>query len=243
MSHIRNPILSSVAIVSAVLFSVSDTSHASAFQDYSSLGGTSAIHQWGLPFAVPAGMTEGPSGSPAAWSAGIASNGGVGDAIFRPVSGNTGFFSGGIYGFFNGANYSIDSATPLSGTNTLILQVLVTDSAAYGNIVSPVLNIGGQAYAADFTLSHDAGAIDGGGFSGDALLFQYQWDVSSLGPIADYSIEFGHKPHTFLAGLTLTESDAILSSSALAIPEPSTWCLLVGAGAAGAWHSRRRFFR
>lgn len=240
MSLIRTSILSIAALTSAMLLSVSATSKADLFIDYSSIGGNTTTHTWGNPFAVPSGMTEGPTGSPSSWSAGMTSSEG---AVFRPVSGNNGFFAGGIYGFMTGANYAIDSALLTSDVNTLILEVVMTDSPTYGNIISPVLYIGGESYTADFTLSYELGTIGGGGFSGEGFSFQYQWNLSALDPFTNYSIDFGQQKHTLLVGLSVTESDAILTSSALAVPEPSTWCLLVFAGAAGAWHSRRRLLR
>lgn len=128
------------------------------------------------------------------WPSAIGSNApGSGDATFDKVSGNA---YTGTYGVQTAAasSFTIVESTPLSGVQTITLEITYHTAAA-GN--TPVLNYngGGQALAPSVSSSGN--------------VYTYEWDVSAEGTITSFDIDWSVNAFVFatIAALDLTQED------------------------------------
>jgi hypothetical protein len=157
----------------------------------------------------------------AAWPARIAGNGSPSSsATFFKESGGGYFASSSVYDAGVAGTYSLVDASPLSGLQTILLQLDI--GAALG--VFPVLhwNGGQQSLAAHFSVtvpgSYMASGPDGPVAS---VNHAWQWDLRSIAePIDRYQIVWGSLTNQHLTQFEIHVTAG--NSFAQVIPEPST---------------------
>ncbi|WOO42643.1 hypothetical protein [Rubellicoccus peritrichatus] len=176
----------------------------------------------------------------AGWTTPISAD--AGSATLDKVAGTGGYpATASIYNFTAEGSLVISNSSPLSGLETLIVQVdlggLFTSN--------PVLNYNGgsQALVADFS------AITTGDFSfvnpsapgppAPTSNFAFQWDLSGVvNPITSYEVAWTTDEHVTTFGIQLDTGDTF---SGQAIPEPSTYAAAFGAFALVIVWVRRKF--
>jgi hypothetical protein len=173
--------------------------------------------------------------------------GSAGNADFNKVSGNGYTASEAIYNFPgfppaapNPGDYSLDNSAPLAGLETIVFQIDVGEGNGFFDAV-PILSInsGASQFSADFASTSVGRSFDNPQNPGETLtstVFAYQWDLSSAGPIIDYSIEWGSAAHATIYTMQLDSAD----SFAQVVPEPSAFAAVAGALALGLVALRRR---
>ena len=223
-------------------------------------GGNSSFDGWNnLNNATFSGYGGFPGSSP--WPAPIGSNaGGSADAILSRVAGSpTGggpFLSSSSIYFGNfaqvpnalGGTLRVSDPTPLGNLQTLIFQIQIGEVLGYDFFDptgGPVLKINGGASSVNPVFAGVLDRFQNGVFtSPDTGLDEpvyintwgYQWDVSPLGAISSFTIDFSGVTHSQIYELQLDQSSQVFSTAL--IPEPSVFSLsLVGAL---AWLARRR---
>ncbi|GHB94852.1 PEP-CTERM sorting domain-containing protein [Cerasicoccus arenae] len=154
----------------------------------------------------------------------------AGSAEFTKVSGGGLFFplsfGGSLYNGNTPGTYTIYDNSPIAGLETVVFQ---TDAGSE-MMVAPVLsfNSGAQNLAADFTASVT------GDF--DTTVYAFQWDLSGIfDTISNYEIVWTTPPHNANYAMQINAGDTF----GQAIPEPSTYALILGA-ACGALLLMRR---
>ncbi len=255
------------AVVMAATLALAATAHAQlivpTFHDYASaLGGTTSDAQWsGFTLATrPSGVSTNTAGAAGQWPGGLASSNPNSSALFGPTPGNptdtTDFIDastgGGIYAFFSQTHFSVSNAAPLTGLESLTLQIYQAGgfSGKFGGtpvdlVTAPTLNLttdlGTFSLAATFSQSESSYPLVVNGFTTTLDTLSYQWDLSGVsGEIESYSIDWQTSYHSITYGADLTESTAQNSNSVLVVPEPFTWSLIVPALGLLLWRSRRR---
>jgi len=190
-------------------------------QSWSGLNGTN--------YPTSAGFNSFPTNT-LGWASPIASN--TDDATFDKVAGTGGFpATEAIYNFTTPGEFFVTETSALSGLETVVFQ---TDMI--GPLTTPPtidLNGGDQNLAADFS------ALATGDFAGmgsDSSVYAYQWDLSGLGPINDFVIEWGSGMHGTNYFMQLNQGDSFVQ----VVPEPSTYALLAGVAALGLILMRRK---
>ncbi len=178
-------------------------------------------------------------GSPP-WPNPIGSNvTGSGDATLNKVSGNAYPAAASIYfGSFTlipnkfGGRLAVADSTPLSGVKTIILQMQIGESLGFdlfGGL--PVLNYnsGSQQISPNYSAlwanePNGTFPVPGGG---EEPLFinlrAFQWDLTSLGPITNFNIQFSAVEHAQLYALQLDQG----SIMTVIVPEPATISLIL----------------
>lgn len=185
----------------------------------------------GFPGAVP-------------WTATISPNtaGSDGNAEFGKVSGNGYTAGSSVYTPFTGAVFSVDSTSVVTGLETIVFQIdLGPGDTFYNSVPTLSYNSGTQSLAADFTgntpgenpFTNPVNPTQ----TGTTTNFIYQWDLSLLAPITDYSIEWETGSHAQVYGMQIDTSDSFTGS---VVPEPSAYSLLAGLLATFALNLRRR---
>lgn len=242
----KKPFLSLLA--AGVLGASLSAASAQQFVDYAPiLGGTTANQHWS-DFTLPDGVSEGTAGTAGQWPAGLAPNSGAPGYNFSGSpsfpSETTDFVGGGIYTFFSATHFQLTSSTPLTGMESFVFQISIAAglSGPFGGTPlsfaalpsltltladNSVINVG----AATFSLLQ-ASAPATVPVVGTTTLESYgfQWDLSSYGDIASYTLNWQVAYHSITYGLDVTESSQPHSENVLqTIPEPSTW-LLLGVG-------------
>ena len=191
-----------------------------------------------------------------AWTGPVESNSGAtgtgGDADFIKTGGQGYFATGSLYSnagspfdlspTSTAATYRISDATPLLNLETIVFQIQIAGPIDIGTPfvlgTSPVLSINGgaQNLVADVTGLAGRYINAGGGFGGNSVdTWYFQWDLSSLGPITSFTIDFAVTNHAQIYKMQVEQSDSYVE----AVPEPSTLGLF-GLGAAGLACLRRR---
>lgn len=156
---------------------------------------------------------------------------GSGDAVLTRVSGDHYPAGAGLYG---GASvFSFSDASLISGLSNLVFQGIINDfDAQFGNTpFSLTLNYNGGSQA--LAASSVSSALNGG----VSDLYTFSWDLSTLGqPLTSYSLSLN-------AGFTQMLAFQIDQVAVSAVPEPSSYALLLGGLGLIASVARRRLPR
>lgn len=145
-------------------------------------------------------------------------------------------YSGGFTAVPNtfGASFSVSDASPIENVANVVFQIKL--SAPYGfdfhNNALPVLNYNGgsQLLASDLNGITSKSQVAFAGSLADVTTYLFQWDLSSIGGITDFEIEFSNVQHGQIFALQLDQSSeyAVVDAPFL-VPEPST-AILGGLG-------------
>lgn len=176
-----------------------------------------------------------------AWPAPIGSNKfGSGDAVLDRVAGSpTGggpFLSSGSIYFGNyaqipnalGGTLRVTDPTPLADLKTLVFQIQIGEATGYDLYSAPALKINGGSSIVNPLFSGILNRFQNGTFPSPATGLDepvyvntrgYQWDVSSLGAITSFAIDFSGVTHSQVYGLQLDQSSSFFSTAV--IPEPN----------------------
>lgn len=195
---------------------------------------------------------SGTGGGLGAWPAPIAADGGNTTAsLNRPNTAQyTDFlsnasFGGGVYSFFSNTQYAITQTAPLSNVSSLTFQIYEAagdDGAAFNNIYMtsalPTLTLN-LANSTQVTITGTP-IGDVNGISGllaqspPVVIFGQNTNLDDVGfsfntsdlsaAVSSYTLNMDVPMHSITYGFDVTEAQAV--------PEPSTWALLVFAGAA-----------
>ena len=186
-----------------------------------------------------------PGSSP--WPAPIGSNGaGSGDAVLNRVAGSpTGggpFLSSGSIYFGNfaqipnalGGTLRLTDSTPLADLKTVVFQIQIGEATGYDLYSAPALKINGGSSIVDPLFSGIINRFQNGTFNSPATGADepvyvntrgYQWDVSSLGAVTSFTIDFSGVTHSQIYGLQLDQSSSFFSTAV--IPEPNVGALVL----------------
>ena len=191
----------------------------------------------------------------AAWPAPIGSSAaGSGDANLNKVANGTGGgpypASGSIYfgGFSadvnnDGGTLSVTDTTPVAGLANIVFQIQIGEAWTFDFLdhVLPTLsyNGGSQALTADTSMLLEQffnGTVSMPTGEENVYINTYmlQWDVSALGPITDFAIEFSGVQHAQLYMVQLDQSDTFS-----VVPEPGAM-VLAGLGGVGLLLAARK---
>ena len=185
----------------------------------------------------------------AAWPAPIGSNGiGSGDADLNRVAGSpTGggpiLSSSAIYfmGFdplpnAMGGTLRVTDSTPLANLKTLVFQIQIGEATGYDLYSAPTLKINGGSSVVNPLFSGILDYFQNGTFPNPETELDepvwvntrgYQWDVSSLGVVTSFEIDFSGVTHSQIYGLQLDQSSSVFSTAI--IPEPNVGGLVLAA--------------
>ena len=186
-----------------------------------------------------------PGNSP--WPAPIGSNGtGSGDADLSRVAGSpTGggpFLSSSSIYFGNyaqvpnalGGTLRVSDSTPLANLKTLVFQIQIGEATGYDLYSAPTLKINGGSSVVNILFSGILNRYQSGTFFSPATELDepvyvntrgYQWDVSSLGAVTSFAIDFSGVTHSQIYGLQLDQSSSVFSTAV--IPEPNVGGLIL----------------
>jgi hypothetical protein len=182
-----------------------------------------------------------------AWPAPIGSNGlSSGDAVLNRVAGSpTGggpFLSSGSIYFGNfaqipnalGGTLQVTDSTALSDLKTLVFQIQIGEATGYDLYSAPALKINGGSSIVSPLFSGILNRFQSGTFPSPATGLNepvyvntrgYQWDVSSLGAVTSFSIDFSGVTRSQIYGLQLDQSSSVFSTAV--IPEPNVGGLIL----------------
>lgn len=162
---------------------------------------------------------------------------------------------GGIYSFFSASHFSLTSTSPLADLNSLVFQIFVaagfdnpnTFTGAADLIGSPSLTLtlqGGGTQVipllSSYLNSSEASTVQ---FPTTLDLLSFEWDLSGVTQnITGYSVSWQAAYHSITYGMSVFESDAVHTSSILAVPEPSS-VMLLSLGALGLLARRKKSAR
>ena len=186
-----------------------------------------------------------PGNSP--WPAPIGSNGtGSGDADLSRVAGSpTGggpFLSSSSIYFGNysqvpnalGGTLRVSDSTPLANLKTLVFQIQIGEATGYDLYSAPALKINGGSSIVNPLFSGILNSYQSGIFFSPVTELDepvyvntrgYQWDVSSLGAVTSFAIDFSGVTHSQIYGLKLDQSSSVFSTAV--IPEPNVGGLVL----------------
>lgn len=243
----------------ALLFSAVSSSGQVRVIDFG--GGTSSFDGWNNLNNVNFPGYGGGFPGLRAWPAPIGSNAtGSADADLNRIAGSPSgggpFLSSSSIYFGNFAQVSnalggtlrVADSTPLAGLQTLIFQIQIGEVLGYDFFDptgSPALKINGDATAVNPVFSGVLDRFQSGVFTSPATgldepvyvnTWGYQWDVSALGPIGSFTIDFSGVTHAQIYELQLDQSSQLFAAAL--IPEPATGTLILMA-ALGALACRR----
>lgn len=207
-----------------------------------SLPGTTATDGWAdLTATNYPGLGGGFPGM-APWGSPIAANqpGSNGGGQFTKVSG-AGFAAGASIYTFSPGTFSASSSTPVAGLETVVFQIDIGEGEAGIDLTAvPTLsyNGGGQSLAA--TLTALLFEIPAGDFGGEPITrntWAFQWDLSGLGAISDFDIQWTTGAHAQTYALQLDQGSVFTA----AVPEPASMVMaLAGLLGLGCVALRRR---
>jgi len=238
------PALAIFALTSAAAFAQAIVP---TYKNYAStIGGTTADYKWDLFSDVnrPAGVSASISGAASEWLAGIKPQGGAnitfsGSSAFG--SDTTDFLAasngGGIYGFFSQTHFQINSVVPLTGMQSLVVQLALAEGEGGVTLVAaPTLTVvtsNGTVsnIAATYSLLASSTAATILGMTTNVDLLNYQWDLSGIsGTISSYTVSWQMPAHGIYYGQEVTESTAVHANNVL-VPEPSAGIAVIGGAA------------
>ncbi|MEM1186767.1 MAG: hypothetical protein AAGI53_17415 [Planctomycetota bacterium] len=228
MSKIRNASVMiaavgglSVASVAQAKIVENDLTGNVQFDGWDSLGGLAGygIGEVG-PFAPPATAWPAPVGSMEA---------GSGDAILNRTFGTHYSASFSLYSFAGPSGFIVGDSSAISDLANVVFTI--ADWVGSSPSTAPVLSYNGgtQSLAADFSFSSPFGSVDFGGPI-DVSARTFQWDLSGISGITDFSIAWTAGSSAGITGLQLEQSDVFSVASANVIPHPSTALVVLGAG-------------
>ena len=171
--------------------------------------------------------------------------GSAGNAGFDKVSGGGYPGSESIYNFTVPGTYEVANSAPITGLETVTLQIDLGEGDSFFN-APPVLsyNGGSQNLVPTFTEQGSGPTAFTNPQTGNpdtTTLFGYQWDLSGItGGFTDYSIEWTSDAHVTTYNLRLDSSDTFGGNAITAVPEPAAYAALVGLLALGCTVLRRR---
>jgi hypothetical protein len=173
--------------------------------------------------------------------------GSAGNAGFDKLNGGGYAGSQSIYNFTAPGTFAVANASPLADLETVALQLDLGEGDSF-LLGSPVLNYNGgsQALSPTFTQSGNGPTAFTNPQTGDpstTTLFGFQWDLSSVGSITDYSIQWTTDAHVTTYNLQLDSSDSFTGNSISAVPEPATYPLAAAFAALAFVATRRRLSR
>jgi hypothetical protein len=225
------------------------------------LAGNTQYDQWnaltsaaypGYPGFPGTGTWPAPMGSNAPGSADATLNklaNGAGGGMY-PAGGSIYFggFSNTINN--NGGKLAVVDSTPVTNVANVVLQIDIGEAWTYDfwNGVLPTLSYNGGAQNVPATNTFLLNQYDNGTVTmptGPETVYinsyLLQWDLSSVGPVTDYSIAFNGVQHGQLYALQLDQSDAF--ANYVPVPEPATGLLMALAGTVACVALRRRASR
>ncbi len=184
------------------------------------------------------------------WPAPIDSNitGSAGNAGFDKVSGGGYPASQSIYNFTVPGTYEIAKSSAIFGLETVAVQLDLGEGDSFFT-AAPILNYNGGTQALAPTFSEQGAGPTAftnpeTGDPGTTTLFGYQWDLSSVGGITDYAIEWTTDAHATTFNLRLDSSDTYSGNAITAVPEPAAFGLALALAVLGLAAVRRpRLFR
>lgn len=173
--------------------------------------------------------------------------GSAGNAAFDKVAGGGYPGSQSIYNFTVPGTFTVTNSTPLAGLATVALQLDLGEGDSFLT-ANPVLsyNGGSQSLLPTFTESGNGPTAFTNPQTGNpdtTTLFGFQWDLSSVGSISDYVIQWTADAHVTTYNLQLDSSDRFDGNSISAVPEPAAYPLAVALAVLTLAISRRRFSR
>jgi hypothetical protein len=193
-----------------------------------------------------------------AWPAPIGSNGiGSGDADLSRVAGSPtggGPFLGSTSIYFGnfaqipnalGGTLRVSDLTPLANLKTLVFQIQIGEATGYDLYSAPALKINGGSSVVNPLFSTIINRFQNGTFTSpetglDEPVYVntrgYQWNVSSLGAVTSFAIDFSGVTHSQIYGMQLDQSSSFFSTAV--IPEPNVMSLIL-AGACFFFFCRR----
>ncbi len=181
------------------------------------------------------------------WPSPMDSNisGSAGNAGFDKISGGGYPGSASIYNFTVPGTYEVANSAPITGLETVTLQLDLGEGNSFF-VASPVLsyNGGSQNLMPDFTASGAGPTAFTNPQTGNpdtTTLFGYQWDLSSIGgTFTDYAIQWTSDAHATTFNLRLDSSDDYSGNAITAVPEPASYATLLGLLVLGCTFLRRR---
>lgn len=160
------------------------------------------------------------------WPTPIGSNQpGSGDADFNKTAGNGYPASASIY-TFGGGSFGVTDATPIGSIENVIFQIeMGSGSGGLFFASNPVLTINGTTPVTPFSSGILSSIFDPLGPFGPVTVntFAYQWDLSTLGPVTDLSIDFSTASSAQIYAMQLDQNDTF---TVVPIPEPTTYAFL-----------------
>jgi hypothetical protein len=171
-----------------------------------------------------AGQSGFVSGSGGSLSGDTGSSGATALTVANATSG--GLFTDYYYSLFSTPTFTLTSSDVLADITTLSVEIHMAGTFT----AAPSLTFNGQALTASATSFAD-GTI-GGSFA--ATTYTYTWDVASVVAESNtFSIDWTLPNHTAIDAISITQSSS-------AVPEPSAFAAIAGAGALTLVAFRRR---
>ena len=166
---------------------------------------------------------------------------GSGDANFDKTSGFGYPASVSIYASpFGNGTFQISDSTPIAGLETVLFQIEIGEGSSGFLAGDATLTVNGNTPVALFDSGFVGSSTTDNPFGGGNLnisVFGFQWDLSGLGPITSFDVDFGTAgTSTTIFGLRLDQGDQF---TPVVIPAPGAVALL-GLGALGTATRRRR---
>jgi hypothetical protein len=135
-----------------------------------------------------------------------------------------------------GGTLRVSDLTPLANLKTLVFQIQIGEATGYDLYSAPALKINGGSSVVNLLFSGILNRFQSGTFTSPATGLDepvylntrgYQWDVSSLGTVTSFAIDFSGVTHSQIYGLQLDQSSSVFSSAV--IPEPNVGGLVLAA--------------
>lgn len=149
----------------------------------------------------------------------------TGDAGFLKTAGNGYPASVSIYSSpFGNGTYSVSDSTPVAGLETVVFQIEIGEGSNGFLAGTPTLTVNGATEVPLLTGGSQgvsAGANPFGGGTINIATLGYQWDVSGVGPISSFDVEFSTAgTSTTIFQLQLDQGDTF--AAVANVPEPAT---------------------
>jgi hypothetical protein len=135
-----------------------------------------------------------------------------------------------------GGTLRVTDSTPLANLKTLVFQIQIGEATGYDLYSAPALKINGGSSVVNPLFSGILNRFQNGTFTSpetglDEPVYVntrgYQWDVSSLGLVTSFAIDFSGVTHSQIYGLKLDQSSSVFSAAL--VPEPNVGGLVLAA--------------